>query len=692
MTAKYNPTAISAWLVSGGVMAAIVIELVRGFVAGTANGSDLHSVAAIFWALGPIVSLAVGALIVSKQSRNIIGWLLMLPGALWVVARFASTIIDPITVPPVEPSPLLLFAVWFSNTGWTFFILPLLFIVLLFPNGRPLSPRWRWVVAYGIALMIFFNGLAISAQELGPLTSADSPPWVVKNPFGFLSAAAIQAIIFPWWVAALGTFVLLATLSLFLRARRAGAVERTQIQWLLFACAVFVIFYVPGLFVQGGAGDLAVIIDLLLSILVMCFPLAIGIAVLRYRLFDLDLVVNRALVYLALSIGVAGVYVVVVGYLGTLFRSEGNLAFSLVATGIVAVLFAPVRDQVQHGVNRLMYGERDEPYRLLMRLGKQLETALEPSAALTRTVETVARALKLPYAAIALCKDSGMQIIAAYGTAPGAVNRFPLLHAGEPIGELMAAPRTARETLTAPDERLLRDLAQHIGVTAHAVRLTTELEQARLRIVTERGEARRRLGIDLHDGVGHQLVGLTRQVERAMTAPPNTGAGPDGFLADMHEQLLGLAAQVRSMAHQLFPPELEVLGLAGALRERALNDTSLRIAFDAPATLPRLPAEIETAVYYIALEALTNAGKHAQARLCQVRLRWAPGDASLPAHALELEVVDDGRGIDAAAVSGLGLLSMRARAAEIGGSCEIRPQPGGGTAVLARIPYTLAGG
>jgi len=387
-----------------------------------------------------------------------------------------------------------------------------------------------------------------------------------------------------------------------------------------------------------------------------------------------------------LTIGVSGLYILVVTYLGWLFRSEGSLVWSLIAAGLVAVLFAPLREAVQRAVNRLMYGHRDEPYRVLTRLGHQLETALEPVSALALTVDMVGHALRLPYVAIALRQEGRLQIVAAFGDPLGPVSRYPLLHGGEVIGELTAAARAPTEALTPADERLLRDLARQIGVVAHAVLLAADLEQARLRLVTERGEARRQLASDLHDGVGHKLVGLTRQIERTLTAMPDGPAQVRGLLTDLERQLVAVTGDVRSLAHQLFPPELALLGLAGALREFAETYSSLSVIVEAPETWPPLPAEIETAAYYIALEALTNVDKHAQARTCRLRLRWLPTPSTGQPSRLEMEIVDDGQSLVDDRPHGLGLLSMRARATELGGTCQIEPRPGGGTAVIVRLP------
>jgi signal transduction histidine kinase len=278
-----------------------------------------------------------------------------------------------------------------------------------------------------------------------------------------------------------------------------------------------------------------------------------------------------------------------------------------------------------------------------------------------------------------------LQTVTVRGAAQKEIYRFPLVYAGVTIGELEAASRSPNETFTPADTRLLSDLARQISVAAHAVLLTANLEQARLSLVTERGEARRQLGSDLHDGVGHQLVGLTRQVERVAARAAGDPALTSS-LTDISRQLVALTEHVRGLAHRLFPPELELLGLADALREHAQTHAGLRIRVDAPELLPPLPAEIESAAYYIALEALTNVEKHSGASACDIRLRLIPNPSVLQPSQLELDIIDDGRGTTSPTDKGLGLLSMQARAAEVGGVCRIEANPGGGTAVSVRIP------
>jgi len=366
-----------------------------------------------------------------------------------------------------------------------------------------------------------------------------------------------------------------------------------------------------------------------------------------------------------------------------LLRVEGNIVLSLIATGLVAIAFNPLRERLQRGVNRLMYGDRDDPYRALSRLGQRLEAAGESSAMLATTVEAVAQTLKLPYVAIVLKQNSvsGLQFVVAHGTAPVPVIRFPLNYLGELVGELIVAARVG-ETLNTADQRLLADLARPIGVAAHAFRLTTDLEHARLRIVAEREEARRRLGSDLHDGVGHQLAGLARKAELATNLLERDPTAARVMLAEVTQQLNIAITQVRGLAHQLHPPELELLGLVGALRERAQVQSNFAIRVDAPDSLPPLPTAIETAAYYIALEALTNVEKHAGAKSCHIRLALMESHPPM----LELDVTDHGRGLPPDLTNGLGLLSMQARAAEVGGTCYIESNPHGGAQVSVRLP------
>jgi signal transduction histidine kinase len=380
-------------------------------------------------------------------------------------------------------------------------------------------------------------------------------------------------------------------------------------------------------------------------------------------------------------VGLLAVYLVIVGGLGGLIRARGNLGLSLLAAGVVALLFAPLRARLQRGVNRLLYGQRDEPYQVLSQLGRRLEGTLAPEAVLPAIVETVAGALKLPYAAIALHRDGVTQTAAATGSPVADPLRLPLVHQHERVGELVVAPRSPTETLSPADRALLTDLARQASAAAYAVGLTGELQRSRERLVTAREEERRRMRRDLHDGLGPALASMTLQAEAARELVDRQPDQAARLLADLTAQLQASTADVRRLVYDLRPPALDDLGLVGALRAHLarVESANLQVTLAAPDQLPALPAAVEVAAYRIAQEAVANVARHAHARCCTVRL-------ALEGTALVVEVTDDGAGIATAPPAGVGLRSMRERAAELGGACTVTARPEGGTGVRAFLP------
>ena len=550
----------------------------------------------------------------------------------------------------------------------------------VFPDGR-FVPRWvRWVALAWISWQL--------AEHLFPHWVTDPNAWLT------LIESAV-------WLGALGTVVY----SQAYRYRHASnAVQRQQIKWVGFGISAalagflaidLVLSAFAGAPEPASPGELLAYMagyTFLSYAVVLLIPVTIGIAMLRHHLFDVDLFINRALVYGTLTASVVGIYAVVVGGLGTLLQSRGNFLISLLAAGLVAVLFAPLRNRLQRGVNRLMYGERDEPYKVLSRLGERLEATLAPDATLRAIVETVAQALKLPYAAISLNRDGQYVTVAEYGTPTGESIVLPLVYQAGQVGQLILTPRSPGEAFTASDRRLLDDIARQAGVAVHAVRLTTDLRRSRERLVAAREEERRRLRRDLHDGLGPQLAAQTLKLGSARSLYPRDPASADSLLAGLEADMEAALADVKRLVYNLRPPTLDELGLAGAIREAAeqygslnsrANAPGLRISVDAPERLPHLPAAVEVAAYRIAQEAMTNVVRHSDAGSCLVRLSL--GDA------LELEITDDGTGITPHHPAGVGLASMRERAVELGGTCEILPPPTGGTLVLAHLPLPEGG-
>ena len=661
-------TRIYAWAVVPVYLAGIAVHQVLDRRLGS-PGLDPGE-AVVLW-LGFGIFAALGALLVLRRPRNAIGWIMSGSALLLGPAAAGDFYAAWVMTTQGRPDGLAVVGSWVQQWYW-YVVLVLIFVYLplLFPDGRLPSRRW-WPVAVfpGVALA----GIVGMGMLSGTLTGQDVD-YRIDNPIGIDGFGPLEEeFAFAVLSLVLTAGILGAVAAVVVRFRRSRGAERQQMKWFVFAVAPAVLVPLEDLvpFVSN-----AVFFWLLVAV-----PIAITVAVLRYRLDGIDVVINRTLVYGLLTALVAGVYVLVVGYLGAALRREDDLLVSLVATGIVAVLFAPARDRLQRAVDRLLYGRRTEPYAALSQLGERLESTLEPDAVLPAIVSTVRESLRLPYAAIRLAGD-GRPV--ASGEPVAVTETMPLLHHGVPVGELVLGLRPGESGFSPADRRLLGDLARQAGVAVSTVRLTADLQRSRERLVTAREEERRRLRRDLHDGLGAQLAGLTVQTGVLRGLIPKDPAAAEALAGELRSELRTAIADIRRLVHGLRPPALDELGLVGALQrlaERCGPDGGLRVEVDVPGALPALPAAVEVAAYRIVQEALTNVVRHAGARHCCVRLE---ADTA----GLTVEVTDDGAGIPAGAPAGVGLSSMRERAAEMGGSCEVTRGPDGGTRVLARLPLS----
>jgi signal transduction histidine kinase len=345
-------------------------------------------------------------------------------------------------------------------------------------------------------------------------------------------------------------------------------------------------------------------------------------------------------------------------------------------------------------VNRLMYGERDDPYSVLSRLGSRLESTPAHDAMLPAVTKTVQEALKLPYVAVQLRREDRFETAAAAGNPVDGALRLPLVYGGETVGRLVVGPRAGEEGFADAELRLLEDLAHQIGASAHAtlltdeaLRLSADLQRSRERLVEAREEERRRLRRDLHDGLGPQLSSQALTIDAVRKLMRHDPDAAEELLLDLKADAQDAVTDIRRLVYGLRPPALDDLGLLGALGENAAQYSAkgLSVSVEAPERLPPLSAAVEVACYRIAQEALTNVVRHAEASTCTVYL--AIDEASV----LQLEVRDDGRGIphlqeNSSVRTGVGLTSMRERASELGGSLLVEPLPEGGTRVCARLP------
>lgn len=425
------------------------------------------------------------------------------------------------------------------------------------------------------------------------------------------------------------------------------------------------------------------------------FALAVGVAVTRHRLWDIDLVINRVLVYGGLSLLTMGVYLAGVAAFSAVFQGMAGQVGFFLSTGLVAVVFEPLRRRLQRLVNRLMYGERDDPYAVLTRLSNMLEQAPAPAHVLPAIATTTGQALKLPYVAIHLEQAGDAPAAAAYGQPQPETVAFPIVYQAEPIGLLRAAPRARGERFSAEDTRLLSNIARQAGAAVQAARLHAELVRSRAEIVAAREEERRRLRRDLHDGLGPILASQTLKMAAARQLVSDHPQRAVSLVDDVIEQNQATVSELRRLVYGLRPPALDELGLVEAVRDLvrqgepdASSAGGLTVTVEAPPEgLPALPAAVEAAAYRITLEALTNAARHAQASACAIRYACRPPSPNGPG-ALLVEIEDNGVGMSPQARRGVGLRSMRERAEEIGGALELRAAQPRGTLVQAHLPLT----
>lgn len=676
------------WLLAALVAAIAAAEFVSTLQNGVvANGTvdALQWIQAAGVVLPPLTFAAVGALIVARRPSNRIGWLMIATGYGFAMGTFsiAYPSISPVTRRPVRPGAS--FIAWIESWDWMVYGAALLFLFLLFPTGRLPSARWKYVGWVGLAALAA-DGL-LSAVQRGPILNVH-----LDNPLGIVSVPTVILVVVN--LCAWGALAV-AIISLALRFRTARGEVRQQLAWFTFGSGVAIAL---NIFADVVGYDSVVGVCAVAS--VTGVPVVMGIAILRYRLFAIDVILSRTLVYGALTAFVIGTYVVLVGYVGSLVPVARGAALSVLASGVVAVLFLPLHGRFRRQVNRLIYGDRDEPYVVLAQFGQRMQSALTGDDLLPAIVETIGRALKLPYVSLVLGEGHAGTPDAEYrtgrpgqrrtdGSWPLGIVTLPVLVHDTRVGDLRIALRAGERELGDADRRLLDDLTRQVGIAVQAARLTNDLQtltqdlqQSRERLVSAREEERRRLRRDLHDGLGPALASGSFKVEAARNLLRRDPERADALLAGVAEQMHETIDDIRRLVYDLRPPALDQLGLVEGLRQHAGQfEGRTRIAVDAPNDLATLPAAVEVAAYRIGLEAMANVLRHAEADHCEVRLRVDDSD-------LLLEVSDDGRGLPADGRRGVGLRSMQERAGELGGACDIAPRPEGGTTVRARLPLT----
>ncbi len=653
----------------------------------------------------------IGLLITTRRPGNAIGWLVLAIGLAWsagdLVAAFGTYAFQhgwsnaDVLIALSQPT-------WLPPIGLTG-----TFLILLFPDGHLPSPRWRWF-AWTIAVGMTLMGLALL---VAPGTFEDSGYPTLSNPLGleairpFLGVLLAGLLIIP--LGMIGSAVAVVR-----RYRRSAGTERQQMKWLAYAAAVAAFTYAVAMvasLVKGtGAADpgwLRVWQSLSLATLAL-IPIAIGFAVLKYRLYDIDVVINRTIVFGALATFIGAVYVGVVVLLGSAIgATTTNPALSIAATAIVAVLFEPVRVRVQRVANRFVYGERATPYEVLSRFSERIAGTYATEDVLPRTARVIAEGTGAEHVGVWLRVGDGLHERGAWPpgdgaaapmtmagtdlpTFPGAEATMPVRHSGELLGAVtVTKPRG--ETLTPGEAALLEDLAGQAGLVLSNVGLTAELQTrldeiagrseelraSRQRIVTTQDAERRRLERNIHDGAQQHLVALAVKLRLARGVLAKDPGRAAGMLGELRSEVDDAIETLSSLALGIYPPVLEERGIAAALESQGrIGAIPLEVVADG---VDRQPIETEAAVYFCCLEAIQNAAKYARASRVDVRLGHEGAN-------LAFEVRDDGVGFDTSVTAtGSGLQGMADRLSSLGGSVEIVSRPGEGTVVAGRVPAVV---
>jgi len=672
-----------AWLVGIVSIVLMIAGLVLMFVD---RGSDLPNDVATWSAsdvLGVFVSLGVpvlGVVIVNKRPRNAIGWVFIVAGTALALVTFGQ--VYALHVLRADPGSLPAGRVlaWLSNVLWPIPLAALILLFLLFPTGRLPSPRWRpvlWLVM--VILLVLSLGALILA------TAGWSQPFAgIDVSAGSVGAVAKTVIV----IAVLAEIIalLLSVASLVVRFRRSTGEERLQLKWFVSAAAVAAVAFIVGIFID------APFVSVLVSISLMFLYVAIGIAMLKHNLYDIDLIINKTITYGAIAAFITAIYVIVVVVIGALIGvTEG---VSLLATAVVAVAFQPIRRRAQQFANRLVYGERATPYEVLSRFSEHVGETYSGEDILVRMARLLAEGTGATSAVVWLRVGDEVRPAATWPTngaiataiplaageppvVDGATVSIPVRHQRELLG-LLTVTKPPSEPLSPVEEKLVVDLAGQTGLVLANSRLIEDLRASRQRLVAAQDAERRRLERNLHDGAQQQLVALAVRLRLARTTASKDLAEADRMLEQLEGDVTRALENLRELARGVYPPLLADRGLVAAIEAQARRSpVPVHVEADG---IGRYQQELETAVYFCTLEALQNAAKYAQANEVAVSLLEDQGE-------LVLSIRDDGRGFDRAETPfGAGLQNMADRLAALGGTLSVRSRPGAGTTIEGRVP------
>jgi signal transduction histidine kinase len=633
----------------------------------------------------------VGAIVLRRRPRNTLGWLMLSMGIVFALpfesyGNYALSARN-------GDLPGGAVALALSAPTWVPFIGISGFLLLLFPDGHLLSQRWRWFGwTCGVGLVLLTFAILWSP---GPMTEIGYPQ--IDNPLGIEALGP--------WVFALVVFAPLTVVggavAIVRRLRRTSdAVQREQLRWLAWASAIMAVLYVlafvPQAVLGSGASGWGDVVGLIAVFSFVLIPITIGFAVLRYHLYDIDVVIRKTVVFAILAGSITVVYVALAAGIGVFVGShsrEIGVGAAAVAAAIVGSAFQPLSRWARRVANRIVYGDRATPYEVLATFGDQLGGTYASDDVLPRIARVLAEGVGASVARVWLRVGDDLRLVAAWPADGGEVPddyATSVQHQGEPLGALSVA-MPASDPMDPPKEKLVRDLAAQLGLVLRNERLTeelrsklVELQAAQKRLVSAQDHERRRLERNIHDGAQQQLVALTVKARLARQLTEREPAKAAEMLTQIEAETQTALEDLRDLARGIYPPLLADKGLVAALEAQARR-SPVPTVIDA-GDLGRPPQDIEAAVYFSTLEALQNVGKYARASTAMIRLRIVDG-------VLSFTVNDDGRGFDPSTTGyGTGLQGIADRIGALDGSLIVTSQVGAGTTIAGRLPLNVEAG
>src|SRR6476620_314374 len=679
-----NPSRVAVWIGTSAIVlmtaGLILMYIDRAAALPTSASSWDWSYANGLSIVANIVGISIGTVVAAKRPDNRIGWFFMAAGITLGISGLANAyaihtlLVDPGAWPGGN------FAAWIA--AWTGFIpiYMLTFLFLLFPTGEVRSPRWRtvwWLLVVstivGTSAGIYYSSTTWS--DPFPQTGSVAQPGSILF-FVFLFLVPLVASL----IASLAAVIVRAIYSV--------GDERLQIKWFATGATLVVLSFLIG-FASGGPTQ-PVWLSVFQSVAFIFLFSTIAIAVLKYRLYEIDVVINRAVVYGTLAVFITLIYAAIVVGVGTLVGGQSSKFLAALAAAVIAIAFQPVRERSRRFAKRLVYGKRATPYEMLSDFAERVAGTYAVDDVLPRTAHILAEGMGATSADVWVRVGSELRTAGSWPRAtvshvpieddlvvPGATATVPVRYQGELLGAL-SVTKAPGEALTSADSKLLADVASQAGMVLRNVGLIEELRAARQRLVAAQDEERRKIERNLHDGVQQQLVALN--VQAGLLA--RVGNANPSKVADMAEQLQTRASEalddLRDLARGIYPPLLADKGLGAALEAQARKSVvPVSVETDG---IGRYEQPVEAAVYFCTLEALNNVAKYAQASAAAVTIRQDDGH-------LRFTVTDDGSGFDTAATTyGTGLQGMADRLDAIGGTLHITSTPGAGTSVSGSVP------